>query len=146
MADEVRTPVPGVTLRSLPVLDAPPEKPILSGLRIRMKAGEAAPVFNGTPYRFVAYLEFVEGSGAWRGNHFHEKKREAFYVIRGRLKAAFENVDTGDRAEVEVREGDVIVIEPRVAHAFQGIEYTQAIECSPLDFDASDAYPRVVGR
>ena len=101
---------------------------------------------HGTPYRFVAYLEFLEGTGAWRGNHYHEKKREAFYVIRGRLKAAFENVDTGERAEVEVREGDVIVIEPRVAHAFQAIEYTQAIECSPLDFDASDAYPRVVGR
>ncbi len=145
MADDVRVPVAGVTIRALPVLDAPPEKPILSGLRIRMKAGEAAPVFNGTPYRFVAYLEFAAGTGAWRGNHYHEQKRESFYVIRGRLKAAFENVDTGERAETEAREGDVIVIEPRVAHAFQALEYAQAIECSPLDFDATDAYPRVVG-
>ena len=146
MADEVRTPVPGVTLRSLPVLDAPPGKPILSGLRIRMKAGEAAPVFNGTPYRFVAYLEFLEGTGAWRGNHYHEKKREYFYIVKGRVEGVFEDVDTGERAEAVLSAGDVIVIEPRCAHAFRALEYAQAIECSPLEFDAGDAYPRVVGR
>lgn len=135
-----------VSIRRLPVLDAPPATPVLDGVRIRMSAGEAAPIWNGTPFRFIAYLEFLPDTGAWRGNHFHEKKREAFYVIRGRLRAVFEDVDTGERAEHTLEAGDVLHIEPRCAHAFQALEYAQVIECSPLDYDAADAYPRVVGR
>ena len=134
-----------VAILSLPVLDAPPAQPRLDGVRIKMAAGEAAPVFNGGPWRFIAYLEFLPGTLAWRGNHYHEKKREYFYVIRGRLHGVFEDVDTGERAEAELVAGDVIVIEPRCAHAFRALEHAQAIECSPLEFDASDAYPRVVG-
>lgn len=143
---EARTLVGRVTLRSLPVLDQPPAQPILDGVRIRMAAGEAAPVFNGTPFRFVAYLEFLPGTGAWRGNHFHEKKREAFYVIRGRLHGVFENVDTGERAEAEIGAGDVLMIEPRCAHAFRALEYAQVIECGTQDFDPADAFARVIGR
>jgi mannose-6-phosphate isomerase-like protein (cupin superfamily) len=145
MAD-VRRPVPGVTIRRLPVLDAPPATPVLDGVRIHMAAGEAAPVFNGTPWRFVAYLEFLPGTGAWRGNHYHEKKLEAFYVIRGRLEAAFANVDTGERSTAEVETGDVLLIEPRCAHAFRALEYAQVIECGTQDFDPTDAFARVVGR
>lgn len=135
-----------VSIRSLPVLDAPPSAPILDGVRIRMAAGEAAPVFNGGPWRFVAYLEFLPGTGAWRGNHYHEKKREYFYVVTGRLRGVFEDIDSGDRFDCELAAGDVLTIEPRCAHAFSAIEYAQVIECSPLEFDASDAYPRVVAR
>lgn len=133
-----------VSIRKLPVLDAPPSQPILDGVRIRMAAGEAAPVFNGGPWRFIAYLEFLPGTGAWRGNHYHEKKRESFYILTGRVRGVFEDVDTGERAEADLDAGTVIVIEPRCAHAFTALEYAQAIECSPLEFDASDAYPRVV--
>ena len=133
-----------VSIRRLPVLDAPPAQPVLDGVRIRMAAGEAVPVFNGGPWRFVAYLEFLPGTGAWRGNHWHERKREEFYVIRGRLRALFEDMDTGERAETVLEQGDVLAIEPRCAHAFQALEYAQAIECSPFVFDAADAYARVL--
>ena len=139
-------PLSKVTIRSLPVLAGPPAAPILDGVRIRMTAGEAAPVFNGGPWRFIGYLEFVPGSAAWRGNHWHELKRESFYLIRGRLRGVFEDLDTGERAEAELREGDVLTIEPRCAHAFAALEYAQAIECSPYEYDASDAYPKIVGR
>jgi mannose-6-phosphate isomerase-like protein (cupin superfamily) len=135
-----------VSIRSLPVLDGPPVQPVLDGVRIHMKAGEAAPITNGTPFRFLAYLEFLPNTGAWRGNHFHERKRETFYIIHGRVHGVFEDVDSGERAEIELAAGDVIVIEPRCAHAFRALEYAQALEFSPLDYDASDAYPRVVGR
>ncbi len=134
-----------VSIRSLPVLEKPPSAPVLDGVRIRMAAGEAAPVFNGGPWRFIAYLEFLPGTGAWRGNHWHARKRESFYVVKGRLRGVFEDIDTGEAAEAELRAGDVIVIEPRCAHAFTALEYAQAIECSPLEYDAGDAYPRIVG-
>jgi hypothetical protein len=132
-----------VSIRSLPVLDHAPDAPILSGVRIRTAAGEAAPVFNGGPWRFIAYLEFLPATGAWRGNHFHERKLESFYVIAGRLRALFEDMDTGETAAAELRAGDVVVIEPRCAHAFMALEYAQAIECAPGEYDATDAYPRV---
>jgi len=134
-----------LSIRQLPVLDAPPAAPILEGVRIRMPAGEAAPVFNGGPWRFIAWLEFAAGTGAWRGNHYHERKREYFYVIRGTLLGRFQDVDTGEYLEQELPEGTVIVIEPRLAHAFQGVGYAQCMECSPLVFDASDAFPHVPG-
>jgi len=110
-----------------------------------MAAGEAAPVFNGGPWRFVAWLEFLPGTGAWRGNHWHEKKREHFYVIRGRLRALFEDVDSGERDEAILEPGTVLVIEPRCAHAFTALEYAECIECSPLEFDAGDAHARRLG-
>jgi mannose-6-phosphate isomerase-like protein (cupin superfamily) len=134
-----------ITLRRLPVLDRPPATPVLDGVRILMAAGEAAPVFNGGPWRFVAYLEFLPGTGAWRGNHYHEKKRESFYVVKGRLRGVFEDLDTGERAELLLETGDRLEIEPRCAHAFAALEYAQVIECSPLEFDAADAFPRVIG-
>lgn len=135
----------GVTIRRLPVLDGPPARPILDGVRIRMSAGEAAPVWNGGPWRFIAYLELLPGPGRWRGNHWHEKKTEYFYVISGRLRGVFESLDTGERLDTELEAGTTIVIEPRVAHAFVGLERSQALECSPFEFDASDAYPKQVG-
>ena len=134
-----------VSIRRLPVLDAPPATPVLDGVRIRMAAGEAAPVFNGGPWRFIAYLEFLAGTGAWRGNHFHERKRESFYVIQGRVRAVFEDVDTGERDEAVLEAGDVAVIEPRCAHAFAALEYAQVIEASPLEYDAGDAFPHPIG-
>ena len=132
-----------VSIRSLAVLSSPPAQPILDGVRIRMPAGEAAPVFNGGPWRFIAYLEFLAGTGAWRGNHYHERRREYFYLIRGRLRAVFEDLDSGETLDRELDEGTVIVIEPRMAHAFLALEYAQCIECSPLEFDPGDAFPHV---
>jgi mannose-6-phosphate isomerase-like protein (cupin superfamily) len=134
-----------VTLRRLPVFERPPETPVLTGARIRMAAGEAAPILNGGPWRFVAYLEFLPGTGAWRGNHFHERKRETFYVVTGRLRAVFEDVDSGERAETELSAGDLLVIEPRCAHAFTALEYAQVIEASPFEYDAADAHPFLLG-
>lgn len=134
-----------VNIRRLPVLDAPPPEPILDGVRIRMPAGEAAPVWNGGPWRFIAYLELLPGPATWRGNHFHEKKTEYFYVISGRLRGVFEDLDTGERLDAELEAGTTIVIAPRVAHAFKGLERSQALECSPFEFDPTDAYPKVVG-
>ncbi len=132
-------------IRRLPLLKAPPPTPVLDGVRIRMSAGEAAPVFNGGPWRFIAWLEFIDGTGEWRGNHYHEKKRESFYVIRGALLGRFQDLDTGEYQEHELPEGTVLSIEPRVAHAFKGLGYSHCMECSPLEFDASDAYTHVPG-
>ena len=134
-----------LSVRQLPLLDVPPQAPVLDGVRIKMAAGEAALVFNGGPWRFIAWLEFAEGAIAWRGNHYHERKHESFYVIRGTLLGRFEDLDTGEYLEQELPEGTVLTIAPRLAHAFKGLGYAHCMECSPLEFDASDAYPHVPG-
>jgi mannose-6-phosphate isomerase-like protein (cupin superfamily) len=135
-----------VVIRRLPLLEAPPASPILDGVRIRMPAGEAAPVYNGGPWRFISYLEFLAGTGLWRGNHYHERKREYVYVISGTVLGAFEDIDSGERLEVDLPAGTTVLIEPRCAHAFREQGYAQAFECAPLEFDADDAFPFVVGR
>ena len=133
-----------VSIRRLPLLGQPPAVPVLDGVRILSAAGEAAPVFNGGPWRFIAYLEFLPGTGAWRANHYHERKRESFYVIKGRLRAVFEDMDSRERTEAILEAGDLLIIEPRCAHAFAALEYAQAIEASPYEFDAGDFLPRVI--
>ncbi len=54
-------------------------------------------------------------------------------------------MDSGERAEVILETGDMLLIEPRCAHAFSALEYAQAIEASPTEFDAGDFFPRVLG-
>jgi len=133
-----------ITLRRLPEFDGPPPAPVLDGARIHMSAGEAAPILNGGPWRFVAYLEFLPGTGAWRGNHYHEFKHETFYIVKGRLRGVFEDMDTGETLQLELAAGDLVTIAPRCAHAFAALEYAEAIEVSPLVYDASDAHPHVL--
>ncbi len=135
-----------VTIRRLPLLDQPPPEPVLDGVRIRMPAGEAAPVFNGGPWRFISVLEFLPGTGLWRGNHWHAVKREHLYVISGRVLGVFEDIDSGERLEAELEAGTTVVVEPRCAHAFRERGEARVLECAPQPFDPTDAFPRIVGR
>ncbi len=49
------------------------------------------------------------------GNHYHPFG-QFFYLLRGKAYYTFENVDTKERIEYEMNEGDRITIAPRIAH------------------------------
>jgi dTDP-4-dehydrorhamnose 3,5-epimerase-like enzyme len=95
----------------------------------------------------IAYQEgiyhlaaFEIRKGFSRGNHYHEKKEEIFYVFGGKIKASFIDMDTLQREEGIFEKGDKIRVKPRCGHLFCGLEDTVVIEYSPQVYDQEDSY------
>ena len=78
--------------------------------------------------------------GYTRGNHYHEKKEEIFYVFLGKIKASFMDMDTLQREERILKKGDRIRVKPRCGHLFYGMEDTLVIEYSPHVYDKEDTH------
>jgi mannose-6-phosphate isomerase-like protein (cupin superfamily) len=133
-----------LTLRRLPVYPRPPESPVTTGGRIFTPGGELTQILNGIDVRFVAYVEFAGNLGSPRGNHYHRRRREWLYIVRGRLQAHYEDVESRESMELVLETGDLVCVEPGCAHVYFPLEYTQAIECSSIDFDPQDTRPHVL--
>ena len=95
----------------------------------------------------VAYLEeirhlalFEIKRGFSRGGHYHERKEEIFYIVSGKIKASFLDLDTREKAEGTFEKGDRLRIRPRCAHVFSGLEDTVIVEYSPQFYDPEDNY------
>jgi hypothetical protein len=116
------------------------------GGRLVLPSGELAQITTGKPFRFLAYMEFLANPDSPRGNHYHKFKEEFLYIVKGRLYAIFEDVETGHRRNLTVSTGDLINIKPFCAHVYFAQEYTQGIEYSPGDLDLSDTYRHVISR
>lgn len=130
-----------LTIRRLPVIHGRPTSPVLDGGRIVLPAGEFAQIANGEEARFIAYLEFLVGPGRARGNHVHARRAESLYVIRGRLRGRWAEVASGAREERVLKAGDLVRVASGCAHAYEALEYSQAIEFSDTPFDPDDVVP-----
>ncbi len=102
------------------------------------EAGELAQVANGEAFHFLAYVEFQENASALRGNHYHARKTETLYIIRGKLLAKYKDIETGEEFETTLETGDLVTISPGCAHGYLPLEYTQALELSPAVYDIND--------
>lgn len=87
----------------------------------------------------LAIFEIRKGFS--RGNHYHEKKEEIFYVVNGKMRALFVDMDSLQREEYLLDKGDKIRIKPRCGHLFIGLEDTLVVEYSPQIYDNQDRYP-----
>ena len=54
--------------------------------------------------------------GHQRGGHYHKITREFFYVLQGKVKLEIKDVETGEYAEWEFREGMCFTVEPYESH------------------------------
>ena len=73
----------------------------------------------------------------------HKLKEETFYVIKGRIKAIFQDMETLQKEEHILVKADKIRIKPNCGHILLGLEDSTVVEYSPLDYDKTDAYPIV---
>lgn len=126
--------------RSLPCLtpglggELPPLK------RLALAQGELAQFHDADPgIHYIAALELVEASV--RGNHYHTRKEEHVYLMRGSMELIVEDPGSRERAEVRMEPGDLTVIQPGLAHAFRILHPGVAIEFSPTRFDPADIHP-----
>ncbi len=113
-------------------------KEIPGAKRWEEERGEFVQVAYREEIHHVALFEIRKGYT--RGNHYHQKKEEIFYIFRGKIKASFMDIDTLQREERILRRGDKIRIKPRCGHLFYGMEDTLVIEYSPQVYDKEDSH------
>ena len=124
---------------SLPALEPPfdPGAPVLK--RLLLPQGELAQVYDSEePVRYIACLDLLPGTV--RGNHYHKVKREFVYLLRGEASFIVRDVETGGRGTVKMRTGDLLLIEPSIAHAIVIAQPGVAIEFSQSRFNADDTH------
>jgi len=104
--------------------------------------GEFAQICYDEEARHIAV--FAIKRGFWRGMHYHERKEETFYVVNGRIRAVFVDIDTEEREEHVLTKGHRLRVKPRCWHVFYGMEDTLVVEYSPQVYDKSDAIRQVI--
>ena len=116
----------------------PNTKEIRGAKRWEEERGEFVQVAYEEAIRHLAAFEIRKGFS--RGDHYHEKKEEIFYVFQGKIKASFIDMDTLQKQERILEKGDKIRVKPRCGHLFYGLEDTLVIEYSPQVYDKEDSY------
>jgi dTDP-4-dehydrorhamnose 3,5-epimerase-like enzyme len=95
----------------------------------------------------IAYQEeihhvvlFEIRKGFSRGDHYHRKKEEIFYIFNGKLKALFMDMENLQKEERVLEKGDKIRIKPFCGHLFYGLEDTLVVEYSPQVYEEEDRH------
>lgn len=65
-------------------------------------------------------------AGAVRGNHYHEETSQYVYVTHGRLRYRWRTA-SGERGEVVLSKGDLILSPPQEHHSMRALEDTDFI-------------------
>ena len=126
-----------VRTRQLPLLDVPPGPDAPPLRRLDLAQGELAVISPAdVPMRFIAWMEFREG--AVRGNHYHLRKQEWFYVTEGEVELVVEDRESKERHRLRLGQGDLAVIEPGVGHAVLPLQSGHGLEYSPIAYDPAD--------
>ena len=128
-----------VLKRSLPVVQNPADAGALATKRLLLPQGELTQFYDADdPVHYIALLELRAGST--RGNHYHKVKEEWLYVIRGELDLLVGDVHSNARATVPLAAGDVVILNPGIAHALRTVMPGHCIEFSKCRFDPADTF------
>ncbi len=122
-----------VSVEKLPVT-----KNIAGAKRWTEEKGEFVQISHREEIRHLALFEIKKGF--FRGSHYHRKKEEVFYVVRGRIRARFVDLRQMRRGESILEEGDKIRIKPLCGHILHGLEDSMVVEYSPQFYDIEDNY------
>ena len=127
------------TIKSLLVTDQAANRAEICA-RINSPRGELAVLTDGNvPIRHLSYLEMRPGM--IRGNHFHKLRQEYFYLISGDIELTLADLSSGQKVSVRISTGDLVYIQPGVAHAFNPTSPGHAVEFAPQPFDLTDVFP-----
>ena len=116
----------------------PNTKEIPGAKRWEEERGEFVQIAYQEGMYHLAAFEIRKGFS--RGNHYHEKKEEIFYIFEGKIKASFIDMDSLEKEERILEKGDKIRVQPRCGHLFYGLENTLVIEYSPQVYDKEDNF------
>jgi mannose-6-phosphate isomerase-like protein (cupin superfamily) len=121
--------------------DLPVSREFLRQRRIIEPRGELALIEDGQPFRHLGYFSLRKGEGLFRGGHYHLQKQEHFYVVSGKIRMQLVDLETRERSEATVREGQRVTLLPNCAHRFQAEQDAQVIEYYDAIYDPEDDLP-----
>ena len=116
----------------------PGTKEIDGAKRWEEEKGEFVQISYLEDIRHLAFFEIKKGY--FRGGHYHEKKDETFYVVRGKIRARFRDPADGVEEEHILERGDKISVKPGIAHIFYGVEDVHVVEYSSQYYDKADNF------
>lgn len=122
-----------IQIEELPVTDE-----FVRQKRLIQDRGELALIEDGKPFQHLGYFSLKKGKGYYRGGHYHRKKVEHFYVVSGRILVRFVDLDSGERSQVFLEEGQRVTIYPNCAHRFEAEKEAQVIEYYNSIYDPED--------
>jgi dTDP-4-dehydrorhamnose 3,5-epimerase-like enzyme len=125
-------------MKKVTVEKLPEGKDIDGAKRWSEDKGEFVQISHREDIGHLAFFELKKGHV--RGNHYHEKKEEVFYIISGKVRAIFFDIDSSEKEEQILTRGDKITVATRTGHIFLGIEDTLVVEYSPQYYDKEDAF------
>ncbi len=124
---------------TLPAVEPGPAGKESALKRVMLPQGELAQFHDSEEgVRYIASIELK--AGTVRGNHYHKIKREYIYVLVGEVQLVLEDLESRARETLEVKFGDLILIQPGIVHALKVKEAGFAVEFSPNRFDPNDTY------
>lgn len=115
--------------------------------RLYNARGEMAQILNRETetFKHLVYWDLdTPSSDEERGHHYHKRKTEHFYILTGEAEILLEDLETGEKAALNVEAGTRVHISPGVAHAYHSLGYCQVLEYSPDPYDPADTYPHKV--
>ena len=125
-----------IQIQTLPVTEK-----FMAQKRLIQDRGELALIEDGKSFQHLGYFSLKKGGGYYRGGHYHRKKVEHFYVVRGRIKVYLVDLDSKMRSTVTLQEGQLATIYPDCAHRFEAEEEAQVIEYYNSMYDPEDDVP-----
>ena len=122
-----------IQIKELPITDE-----FVRRKRLIQDRGELALIEDGKPFQHLGYFSLKKGKGYYRGGHYHRKKVEHFYVVSGRILVRFVDLESGERSQVFLEEGQRVTIYPNCAHRFEAEKEAQVIEYYNSIYDPED--------
>jgi D-glycero-D-manno-heptose 1,7-bisphosphate phosphatase len=107
--------------------------------RHRDTRGEIAVLVDGEEFTHLKTLYIRQGEVS--GRHYHLRKTEQTYILRGRARIQACCLDTGARLEFVVNAGDRVITRPYCAHRWTMLEDTWVVEYYRGVYERDDAYP-----
>lgn len=124
---------------TLPQVSPGPKADAFTLKRLVLAQGELAQIYDSEDgIRYLACIELIPGTV--RGNHFHKKKLEWVYVLSGSTNLHVKETGANEVTVLQLSKGDLAFVATGVAHALQVTAVGEAIEFSPVRYDASDVY------
>lgn len=80
--------------------------------------------------------------GCVRGNHYHKKTLECFFIIEGKIKVYIENIKTGKKNKFVAKEKCVFIIECFELHKFEILKDSKWVNMlsRPMNSKKHDIY------
>ena len=110
---------------------------MLTEKRAADERGESHFIVNNQPFCRVAALSLLQGKGS-RGNHFHCRKTEGFYLLMGRMQLDLHCLENTRSASFTLEPGSRFFIPPMLAHRMTALEDLWFIEFTDQPYEQSD--------